>query len=820
MAGTWGTSHGGVKIGTFWDGIELSSDGSKARITDPRVEIYRADNIVDSTNKLTVSGGAVTDDSWSNLNVGGSGTERIKTVSATWVTLDYGATSSHDFSASLSGVDYAGSTLSNTDSVTYPARAYAAPAAPSGFSVVRNSDTSFSLAWINNSTASGPYTNVVLDRWVDGVWAAYTTLGAVTSYTDTGTSANHQYSYRVRATNVSGTSGYLYSPAIYGTTPTVPSGVSASYVSDSQINVAWTNNSAIATNVFLYRWDNVGNTWNQIATLASTTVAYQDYTTIADRRYCYAVAAVNLGIVSASAYSGYVNTTPAAPINALASKSGTSVTVTWTNKATYSTGVEVWHAANGVWDGAVLASLAGTATSYTHSSVNTAQTHQYRVRAINTRNSDYSTTGVVQLLTAPLAPTIVASKLVYDAALEQVVLTWVHNSVDSTIQTAAEARISVLGANTWTTYTKTTETSHTFTTPANGNSYELQVRTKGGYASFGAWSASQIVTASATPSVTINSPVGAVLSLTAVLALGWTFYDPESTSQAAWVATLSKAGQELEELHGSSEKTCTFKTALANDTSYVVTVQAQDGSGLWSAPASRTYTTDFVDPPTGTLTIAFEPEYGRSTMDIVTPAPTAGQATPIYAQVFRDGVLIADNLSPVSSTIDYVPPINASVTYTVVVWSAIPTNSISMDYVVNTATPWVFINGGNGFAQVARLLGNPSVEESVQREKVLHQFAGRTKPVEFLGSSRSRTYKLSGDVEGINNGSDLGEWTAFEDIADLPAPLVYRDPMGRRSFVSIGEVSISHNTSLVEHDGKNINLAAVSATLTEVDYAE
>ena len=818
MAGDWGASHNGVKIGCFYDAIELSSDGSKARITDPRVEIYRSVNISDSTNKLSVSGGAITDDSWSNLNVGGSGTERIKTVSATWCTLTYGATSTHDFSASLSGVDYAGSTLSNTYTVTYPARAYAAPAAPSGISVVRVSDTSFNVAWVNNSTASAPYTNVYVER-SSNAGASYTvvaTLGAVTSWSDAGTVANNRYIYRVRAGNVSGYSGYVTSGS-YGTTPTVPSGVSASYVSDSQINVAWTNNTTVASYVYLYRWDNVGNAWNQIATLASTTVAYQDLTTIADRRYCYAVAAVNLGVLSGSTWSGYVNTTPAAPINAVASKSGTSITVTWTNKATYSTLVEVWHAANGVWDGAAIASLAGTATSYTHSSVNTAQTHQYRVRAVNTRNSDYATTGVVQLLTAPLAPTIVASKLVYDAALEQVAITWVHNSVDSTIQTAAEARISILGANTWTTYTKTTETTHTFTTPTNGHSYELQVRTKGGYASFGAWSASQIVTASATPSVTINSPVGTVLSLTAVLALGWTFYDPESTSQAAWVATLSKAGQELEELTGSSEKTCTFKTALANDTSYVVTVQAQDGSGLWSAPASRTYTTDFVDPPTGTLTIAFEPEYGRSTMDIVTPAPAIGQADPIYAQVFRDGVLIADNLNPVSSTIDYVPAINTNVVYTVVVWSAIPTSSISEDYVVSTATPWVFINGGNGFAQVARLLGNPSVEESVQREKVLHQFAGRTKPVEFLGSSRSRTYKLSGNVEGINNGSELGEWTAFEDIADLPAPLVYRDPMGRRSFVSIGEVSISHDAKTTGDKG---NLASVSATLTEIDYAE
>lgn len=822
MAGSYGSKKNGVRIGTFWDGIEISSDGSKARITDANVQIDRDVNINDSTNKLSVSGGAVTDDSWSNINVGGSGSERVKTVSATWVTLTYGATQSHNFSASMSGIDYAGGTVSNTDSVTYPARAYAAPAAPSGLSVVRNSDTSFSLAWLNNATASGPYTNVYVERSSNaGVsFAVVATLGAVTSWADAGTVANARYIYRVRAGNVSGYSGYVTSGE-YGTTPTAPSSCSASWASDSQINVSWVNNTTILSGIYLERWDNVSNVWTQIASLGTTTIAYQDLSTLADRRYQYRVRAANLGIYSGYATSGYIATTPAAPINAVASKSGTSVTVSWTNKATYSTGVEIWHAANGVWDGAALATLASTATSYTHSSVNTAQTHQYRVRAANGRYSAYATTEVVQLLTAPLAPTIVANKLLFDAALEQVTVTWVHNSVDSTIQTAAEARISVLGANTWTTDSSlTTQTSKTFTTPVNGNSYEIQVRTKGGYASFGAWSASQIVTASATPSVTINTPVDPVISLTAVLAIGWTFYDPEGTSQASWVASLSKGGQILEELHGSTETTATFKSALANDSTYEVAVVAQDGSGLWSGLASRTYTTDFVDPPTGTLSIVFEPEYGRASLDIVTPAPAVGQADPIYAQVFRNGTLIADNLDPVSSTIDYVPPINTNVIYTVVVWSAIPTSSISEDYVVDTATPWVFINGGNGFSQVARLLGNPSVETSVEREKVLHQFAGRTKPVEFLGASRSRSYKLSGDVEGLANGTELGQWTAFEAIADLPAPLVYRDPIGRRVFVSIGEVTIKHDAKTSEHDGQKVNLASVSATLTEVDYAE
>jgi len=999
MAGGWGSSHNGVKIGCFWDGIELSADGSQARITDARVEIDRSVNIVDSTNKLTVSGGAVTDDSWSNLNVGGSGSERIKSVGESWHTLTYGATSTATFSASLSGVDYAGQTLSNSETVTYPARAYSVPNAPWGLTASRNNDNNFYLSWNNNPTTAAPYVNVRVDRaeFVNNAWGAWTNvavLGVVNAWTDTGTVADRVYTWRVVATNTTGWSGYnqsagygttpnvptslnavratdgqinlswanasaitsqntiyidrwdnvsnawttiagiggaetsyaavglvadrkysfrvvvtsynlwsgytysgyvttspatpsnavatfvsdsaidltwvnnstldnsivvhqsvnggawtevttltgnptsyrvttsannkyqfriiavnLVGPTLYsawtytnlvGTTPAAPTACAASYVSDNQINVTWTNVSTIASNVLLER--NEGSSWNLIATLNADTIAYQDWSTVGDKRYAYRVRAVNLGAYSSYSISGDVATTPNAPSNVVATKDGTNITVTWTNNSAVATGFIVYDSSNGNWT--YKGEPAGT--SYTDTTANPAYTHRYDVFTKNgSRNSGAATSNTVQLLTPPLAPTVTLDKTVVDINLSGITVSWVHNPLDSTVQAAAEIRFSVLGANAWTTLSNTTAAVRAldYSVLHNGNTYEVQVRTKGGHANFGDWSASKIVVASAIPSVTITSPSVATITDSAKLTATWTYFDSEGTAQVAWIARLKKSGVTVEEKNGTTGTSYAFNTPLVNNSSYTVEVLVQDGSSLWSNTATKAFATDFVDPPTPDLELSYNEAEGLVYINIVTPAAGEGEAEPIYVDVYRDNVLIASNLELASSTIDYVPPLNKTVTYKAVTWSALPTSTAGEASVATPCSEWVFINGGNGFAQVARLKGNPAVDVAVGRTKVLHTFAGRTKPVEYVGTARSRVYRLSGDVAGFaSKEAELGSWEAFEAVADLPAPLVYRDPLGRKVYVSIGEVDISHAASS--------DLASISCELTEVDYNE
>ena len=77
-------------------------------------------------------------------------------------------------------------------------------------------------------------------------FAVVAPLGAnVTSYNNTGLTQSTSYTYRVAATNGAGTSGYS-NPATAttpGTTPTPPTGLNASAVSASQINLTWTDNA-------------------------------------------------------------------------------------------------------------------------------------------------------------------------------------------------------------------------------------------------------------------------------------------------------------------------------------------------------------------------------------------------------------------------------------------------------------------------------------------------------------------------------------------------------------------------------------------------
>ena len=106
-------------------------------------------------------------------------------------------------------------------------------------------------------------------------------------------------------------------------------------------------------------------------------------------------------------------------------------------------------------------------------------------------------------------------------------------------------------------------------------------------------------------------------------------------------------------------------------------------------------------------------------------------------------------------------------------------------------------------------MGGPAVALTAGRTKVLHAFAGRADPVEFTGTARNRAYEVSGNVDGFGTHADRwGTWEAWEAIADLPAPLLYRDPLGRRAYVSVGEVKVSH--------GVDSDKAKVSATLTVV----
>lgn len=208
MAGGWGSSKNGVRLGCFWDSIEKNADGSQARITNARIRIDRDVNIVDSSNSLSWSGGAVNDGSASNINCDGSGEKTIKTVTGQWQDLVYGATKSANFSASMSGINYAGATISNTESVTYPARAYLAPVAPTDITWTQNSPGNFTISWSNMNSTAAPWTTLVLLRTELGGATTELVLGNPTTdvaNVQSGLALDKQYSWALRISNSTAT---------------------------------------------------------------------------------------------------------------------------------------------------------------------------------------------------------------------------------------------------------------------------------------------------------------------------------------------------------------------------------------------------------------------------------------------------------------------------------------------------------------------------------------------------------------------------------------------------------------------------------------
>ena len=161
------------------------------------------------------------------------------------------------------------------------------------------------------------------------------------------------------------------------------------------------------------------------------------------------------------------------------------------------------------------------------------------------------------------------------------------------------------------------------------------------------------------------------------------------------------------------------------------------------------------------------------------------------------------------SLVDTTPPLGTEVAYKAVAVSYTPSSRDSNIAYVETPSPWIFLNGGPGFATRARLKANAAVDYTVGRSKVLHTFAGNQHATEFVGEARINEFKVQGAVAGYDLGkARWGDYKGFEDIADLPAPICYRDPMGRRVMGSLSDVSIRHETTS--------ELTQVSFTVTKV----
>lgn len=156
------------------------------------------------------------------------------------------------------------------------ARAYiqftvpALPPSATTLTATRNSDTSVSLAW---TEASGVKESVRVERSTDG--AAYSEIasvaGTATSWTDSTTSADHTYTYRIRYYNKNAYGAYS-STASVTMAPSAPSSISLERADATDVDVQLENTSTVATSIEWQESLDNGATWGASSTVAGTPV--------------------------------------------------------------------------------------------------------------------------------------------------------------------------------------------------------------------------------------------------------------------------------------------------------------------------------------------------------------------------------------------------------------------------------------------------------------------------------------------------------------------------------------------------------------------
>ena len=163
------------------------------------------------------------------------------------------------------------------------------------------SPTKASISFTNTNSTGSPY--YLLERSADGIaYQVIASLGTGTSYTDVGRTPGATYSYRVRAASYSKpTSDYsapvsVTMPALAAGAAVAPSGVQATAMSGTSVQLTWTNNDPNAPQFKIERanfnpWG--AQTWTQINLTAAGATSFTDTGLTAERPYAYRVRAWN-----------------------------------------------------------------------------------------------------------------------------------------------------------------------------------------------------------------------------------------------------------------------------------------------------------------------------------------------------------------------------------------------------------------------------------------------------------------------------------------------------------------------------------------------
>jgi streptogramin lyase len=463
------------------------------------------------------------------------------------------------------------STFSNQSSSVAPS-----VAAPSSLVATAVSGSEIDLSWTNNAANATGF-NIQASR--DGVnWTnAFST--SATSFAFTSLASSTTYYFRVDAFDATDVSYWsnVASATTAAAPPAAPSNLTATAVSNSQINLSWINNATNATGIII-EWTTNG-TWSLLATTGPTVGSYQVTGLQAATTYSFRVRATNAVGDSANsnvaaATTGVTSSPPAAPtILTTTVVSSSEIDITWRDNSNDQSFFFARQSTDGVHFSNFFVS--GTATSYQFTGLSAGTTYQFNLVAEN----GFGVSGPSNTVTAttlpapPAAPSNLTAMAVSSAEID---LTWTNNS-----STATGVKVeSSLDGITWTLLTTTAGnvTSFQNTGLSASTAYQYRVRaTNAAGDSANSNTASATTQAPATVAPAAPSNLTAAAASTSEIDLTWS---DNSSSETGFKVESSLDGTTWNLLATTAANATSYQsTGLNPATTYQYRVRATNAAG-------------------------------------------------------------------------------------------------------------------------------------------------------------------------------------------------------------------------------------------------
>jgi len=313
------------------------------------------------------------------------------------------------------------------------------PAAPTSLTATAVSSSQINLAWVDNSNNEDGFK---IERRDPGS-SVYTEIAIVaanvTSYSNTGLAANTKYGYRVRSYNSAGNSAYsniVSATTLTGTTPpAAPSSLTATTVSSSQINLAWTDNASNEDGFKIERKTGAAGTYAEVGSVGANVTSFSNTGLAASTQYFFRVLAHNAG--GNSAYSNEANATtqspptpPAAPSGLTATTvSSSQINLAWTDQASNEDDFKIERKTGAAGTYAEVGSVGANVTSFSNTGLAASTEYFYRVLAHNTAgNSAFSNEANATTQSPPTPPAAPSGLTATTVSSSQINLAWSDNA--------------------------------------------------------------------------------------------------------------------------------------------------------------------------------------------------------------------------------------------------------------------------------------------------------------------------------------------------------------------------------------------------------